>query len=168
MDTRTDLPARPSTLVTALDAVAAPLGRGEARRWLSGELLGHPLHPMLTDLPIGFWTSSMFLDLTAPRSGSKASRRLIAVGLLSAVPAAMAGLSDVTTIKDPAVRAKGALHAALNGGAVVCYGASWVMRHRNIHRGKVVAMVGGVLATAAGYLGGQLAFPSAPADAEPA
>jgi hypothetical protein len=32
------------------------------RNLLSGTDLGHPLHPMLTDLPIGAWVMSALLD----------------------------------------------------------------------------------------------------------
>ena len=41
--------------------------QGPVRDLLSGTWLGHPLHPMLTDLPIGFWTSAWVLDLLGPR-----------------------------------------------------------------------------------------------------
>jgi hypothetical protein len=40
------------------------LGDGSIRRLFDGSWLGHQLHPMLTDLPIGFWTSAFALDLT--------------------------------------------------------------------------------------------------------
>ncbi|HSH58715.1 MAG TPA: hypothetical protein VK988_03545, partial [Acidimicrobiales bacterium] len=30
---------------------------------LSGTWLGHPLHPLLTDIPIGAWASALVLDL---------------------------------------------------------------------------------------------------------
>ena len=54
----------------ALDKVARPLavtvGRAVrprmVRNLLSGTYLEHPLHPMLTDLPIGAWVMSAPLD----------------------------------------------------------------------------------------------------------
>ena len=54
----------------ALDKVARPLagavGRAVrprvVRNLLSGTDLGHPLHPMLTDLPIGAWMMSALPD----------------------------------------------------------------------------------------------------------
>ena len=54
----------------ALHKVARPLARtvGRAvrprvvRNLLSGTYLGHPLHPVLTDLPIGAWVMSALLD----------------------------------------------------------------------------------------------------------
>jgi len=54
----------------ALDKVAKPLAATVSRavrprvvrNLLSGTDLGHPLHPMLTDLPIGAWMMSALLD----------------------------------------------------------------------------------------------------------
>ena len=39
---------------------------------LHGVWLGHPLHPALSDLPIGMWTSAGLLDLTGtnPRTAA--------------------------------------------------------------------------------------------------
>src|SRR5690349_16213768 len=59
---------------------------------LRGEGTGHALHPALTDLPIGFWTSAMALDLTG-RKNQDAADLLIALGLLSAVPTVLTGLA---------------------------------------------------------------------------
>ena len=52
-----------------LDPISAVMSSGAAKLGdttvdvLSGTWLGHPLHPALSDLPIGFWTSSFVLDL---------------------------------------------------------------------------------------------------------
>lgn len=52
---------------------------GTARVLLEGRWLGHALHPMLSDVPIGPWTSSVILDLLggpgAEGSGSADRRR---------------------------------------------------------------------------------------------
>jgi hypothetical protein len=37
---------------------------------LSGTWLGHKLHPVLTDLPIGAWTMASALDVTAGQAGA--------------------------------------------------------------------------------------------------
>ena len=55
----------PAELVTG--RIARILGRGAVKDGLSGTWLGHPLHPLLTDLPIGFWTSAFTLDLLGGR-----------------------------------------------------------------------------------------------------
>ena len=58
---------------------------------LRGTWLDHPLHPMLTDLPIGFWTSAWVLDIVGGEKDRDAARRLIGAGVLCAVPAAFDG-----------------------------------------------------------------------------
>ena len=45
---------------------------GPARRtiknFLHGTWLGHPLHPVLTDIPLGAWTAALLLDVVSDRS----------------------------------------------------------------------------------------------------
>jgi uncharacterized membrane protein len=144
----------------------APLGRGAVRRVLSGEWQGHPLHPLLTDLPVGFWTTSFVLDLVGGRSGRAASQRCIGLGLLSVPATAAAGWSDWLASdgesadgRDDAVRRTGVAHAALNGSATAAYAASWVARRRGRYGAGVAwGMAGATLASAAGHLGGHLIF----------
>src|SRR5205085_3774509 len=87
--------------VKALDKVAAPLsgaygnvvGPGRLKDTLSGTWIGHALHPVLTDVVIGSWTSAFLLDLLGERA-EDASDALIAVGIVSALPTAMTGVND--------------------------------------------------------------------------
>ena len=51
---------RPVEAVTGI--VNRLLPKGELKDVLHGTWLGHPLHPLLTDLPIGTWTSALLLD----------------------------------------------------------------------------------------------------------
>lgn len=128
-------------------------------RALRGEWLGHPLHPALTDLPIGFWTSSFVLDLVGGRRMAKASRMLVGAGLLSALPTAAAGLADLREREDQGDRRIGAAHAAANGVATLLYLRSFWHRLRGRRiRGVVTGLAGAAAATAGGYLGGHLAF----------
>jgi nitrite reductase/ring-hydroxylating ferredoxin subunit/uncharacterized membrane protein len=138
------------------DAVARAIPPGAVKDALSGTWLGHPLHPMLTDLPIGFWTSAFTLDLVGGTAARKASTRLVGLGLLSAVPAALAGASDWadTSVQE---RRIGLAHALANGAATVAYLASWRARKQGRHlRGVALGLVGASAATVAGYLGGHL------------
>src|SRR5256885_17078836 len=87
---------------------------GPVKDTLSGTPLGHALHPFLTDLPIGTWTSAVVLDLVGGRPARPAAERLIATGLLAAVPTAASGLNDwadTTPASDPG-RRLGAGHPA--------------------------------------------------------
>jgi len=151
----------------ATDAIAERLqglvhqavGRGDLQDALTGRWLGHALHPMLTDLPIGFWTSVMALDFLSPSKSQKAATRLIGLGTISAIPAALAGLTDASAIEDPAERRVAAAHALGNITATVMFALSWRARHKHHHaRGVMWSLLGSGVATGAGLLGGNLAF----------
>ena len=125
---------------------------------LAGTPLGHPLHPVLTDLPIGSWTSAFFLDLFGGASARPGSRSLIGVGVLTALPTAMTGLADWADTSG-ATRRIGAVHAAINTTALGLYALSWRSRRHGRHgRGVVLAMLGATAATAGAYLGGHLVY----------
>jgi uncharacterized membrane protein len=136
------------------------LGSGLPRRIAQRgrDLLGQPLHPLLTDLPIGFWTSAWVLDFIPGRAYTKASRTLLALGILSAVPAAISGLGDASEF-DEGGRRLAAVHGTLNLAATAAFAQSWWQR-RGSHRlaGFTSMQVGTVLATVAGMAGGHLAF----------
>lgn len=133
------------------------VGGGAARDLLSGTWLGHPLHPVLTDLPIGAWVAASVLDL-AGEPVDESADALIALGILAAVPTAVAGLSDWSdTVGEE--RRIGLVHAAANGAALVLYGASLALRRAGARRGGVVlAWMGGGAILAGGYLGGHLTY----------
>lgn len=149
---------------TAADAVAKPLarlvhravGRGDLQDALTGRWLGHALHPMLTDLPIGFWTSAFTLDLLGGRKHRATSQRLVGIGVLSALPAIATGATDWSDATDEERRV-GLVHAALNTAALACFTASWLARRRGRHaRGVLWGLAGSTVATGGGYLGGHL------------
>src|SRR3954451_18733772 len=83
-----DAPAR-----AAAKAVRGAVGPGPVKDALSGTWLGHALHPMLTDTVIGTWTSALLLDLAGGRDRGAADR-LVAAGVLAALPTALTGASD--------------------------------------------------------------------------
>src|SRR5947209_2671245 len=93
-------------------AVRDNLPSGPVKDALSGTWLGHALHPMLTDVVIGSFTSASLLDVLAPGDG-RASERLIAVGLAAYLPTAAAGISDWADAEpvNDAVRRTGLVHA---------------------------------------------------------
>ena len=88
-------------------------------------VLGHSLHPVLTDLPLGCWTSATIVDLVGGKAGRAAATRLIGVGLLAAGPTAYAGLASWSRLEG-ADRRVGAVHAIGNDVAIVLFaGRSW-------------------------------------------
>src|SRR5579871_5406511 len=130
---------------TDLDRVAKPaaetvhraIPEGPAKDLLSGSWLGHPLHPLLTDIPIGSFTSASILDFLGGKRARTASETLIALGLVSAVPTALAGLADWSDTYGAEQRI-GVVHAAANLAGLVCYAASLSARRRGHHyRGKL-------------------------------
>jgi nitrite reductase/ring-hydroxylating ferredoxin subunit/uncharacterized membrane protein len=126
------------------------------RRLLSGTDLGHPSHPVLVQLPIGFWTSAWVLDLIG-LGKTKAARNLVGLGVLTALPAIASGLSDWVDTDEAEARV-GLVHAASNATAVACFSMSWWRRKRGRHSGVFWSMLGAALATVGGFLGGHLAY----------
>jgi nitrite reductase/ring-hydroxylating ferredoxin subunit len=153
--------------VRSLDAVGKVLNQavskvvrpGRTKDLLAGTWLGHPVHPMLTDVPIGAWTSAFVLDLFGGRQVRRAADALVGVGVLAAVPTAATGLSDLADTEEPEERSLGTAHALANLTAVALYGGSWLARRRGRREvGVRLAMVGAAVMTGAGLIGGHLAY----------
>ncbi|MEV8048347.1 Rieske 2Fe-2S domain-containing protein [Streptomyces griseoluteus] len=150
----------------ALDALTGPAAElvnkvtqpTAVKNALSGTWLGHVLHPVLTDVPIGAWGMATVLDLTAGERGAVAARKLVGFGLLAAVPTAASGASDwADTFGGP--QRVGLVHGMLNGAATVLQAASWVARLTGRRRaGVVLSGVGLGLTGASAYLGGHLSY----------
>ncbi len=149
-----------------LDAVTAPLAKfvGQAsasdpvKNALSGNWLGHQLHPLLTDVTIGAWTSVPVVDLLGGRRGADAARLLTGFGILSAVPTAASGLSDWAETYGPEMRV-GFVHAVGNVAGLLLQVSSYLARRRGhrVHGAVLSAAALGVTA-GAGYLGGHLVY----------
>jgi len=155
--------------LTALDGPAEAVAgwirgvvpRGPVKDALSGTPLGHAVHPLLTDLPIGTWTSATLLDLVGGRASRPASERLIAAGVLAALPTAASGLNDWadTTPASDSVRRMGAVHAVANVAALGLYAASLAARKRDRHgRGVALGLAGIGALTVGGHFGGHLSY----------
>ena len=108
---------------------------GPLKNALSGSWLGHALHPMLTDVTIGSFTSAVALDWLGGDESEPAAQRLIGLGLLSALPTVSSGYSDWadTEVANDAVRRIGVVHAAGNFTAASLFAASWLARRRGDH-----------------------------------
>ena len=140
------------------------LPEGAALDALHGAWLGHPLHPVLTDLVIGFWTSAFVLDLVPVRRLRAAADVFVALGLAAAVPTVATGLADWSTL-DRRRQRVGVVHAGANALAAAAYALSLADRVRGRRgRGIALGMLGATLASAGGYLGGHLAFGERTAD----
>ena len=144
-------------LGTVLSVLSTPLGGEPVRSLLLGTRTGHALHPVLTDLPIGLWSSATLLDLRGRSSDRRAAQLLLASGLVSVLPTVATGLAEWRELDRPESRV-GALHAVLNVGAVTMYAASLRLRRHDRHSaGVLLSLAATGVASAAGYLGGHLA-----------
>lgn len=127
-----------------------------ARDVLHGVPIGHPVHPLAVQVPMGAWISAAVLD--ALPGNDKASALLIGVGTGAAVPSAVAGFTDWTQLH-PQQQRVGLVHAAANITATGLYAASLVARARGSRGGgKVLAYLGLAVVGAGGFLGGHLTY----------
>jgi len=130
--------------------------------FLHGKWLGHPLHPVLTDVPIGAWTTAAVLDgleLIGNKKYAAGADAAIAVGLVGAVGAAVTGVTDWSATSDER-RKIGLMHGLLNTGAALLYAGSLVLRRREDSRPAAIgmSMLGYAIAGASAYLGGHLVY----------
>ncbi|MGW7090761.1 Rieske 2Fe-2S domain-containing protein [Streptomyces sp. NPDC054874] len=147
---------RADRLVDAARVVvrAVPMGRG--RDVLHGRWLGHPVHPLMVQLPLGSWMSAAILDFVPGRQ--RAARTLVAVGLVAALPAAVAGWTDWAELRRPQMRV-GLVHAASNAVGVAFYGVSFAARARSrFARGRLWGLAGLAAVSVGGAVGGHMAF----------
>jgi uncharacterized membrane protein len=123
---------------------------------LQGKWLGHPLHPALTDIPVGAWTAAVAMDAIGAEDAADFA---IGVGVAGALGAAVTGIADWSGIEDEPARKIGVAHAFLNVAAVGLYTTSLVMRRTGSRRAGIgVSLLGYAIANASAYLGGHLVF----------
>src|SRR6201992_4111355 len=133
-----------------------------------GRWLGHPLHPALSDLPIGLWAGALILDIAdrdpAPRPGIEPAALFSAAGIAAAVATAATGVVD-WTVSDDEDRRLGLFHGVLNTAALGLQGLSLAARPARLPGpGRRAGGVGApslAVTGAAAYLGGHLVFAKA-------
>lgn len=125
---------------------------------LSGSWLGHPLHPALTDVVVGSWSSAWLLDLAGGKHSRRAADLLLGTGVIAALPTAAAGASDWAELRG-GTRRTGLVHALGNSTALALQIASWRARRRG-ERGSGIALstVAMGVASFSAYLGGTLSY----------
>jgi hypothetical protein len=137
-------------------AVHGLFGSGVRGAVLRGDWLGHAVHPLLTDLVLGTWTSASVLDLFGGSDWAAPAQRLVGTGLVAVGPTAWAGWAEWSgaSTRDKRV---GLVHAVTNGVAIGVYTASWIARRRGRHAtGARLALLGAAVSGAGAYLGGHL------------
>ncbi|MDP9869474.1 MULTISPECIES: DUF2231 domain-containing protein [Streptosporangium] len=131
---------------------------------------GHPFHPMLVTIPIGAWAASLVFDIASllvadPRFLSQGAMWLIAVGVIGALGAAMAGFLDLFAIPTGTRAFRLALtHMTLNLLVTAAYLGNFLWRHSETVTGSVAAgpltlnAAGFLTLAVSGWLGGRLSY----------
>ena len=132
---------------------------------------GHPIHPMIIPLPIALWAFSLIADVIYLWRGNPVWRDWIAFyallgGIIGAALAAVFGIIDWLAIKDRVVKKVADWHARLNVIALLVFAASFYLRTTGGARlvggsypiPLLLSVVGVILITISGYLGGELVF----------
>lgn len=158
-----------------IDSVGDPLQQfigarfsngGEAgkriKNLLNGTWLGHPLHPVITDVPVGAWTCTILLDAVAAGSDNEAFESAadltLATGLAAAAGAAVTGWTDWSDTYGKE-RSVGLLHGLTMVSAVVTYMLSLLARRSGARKsGVTLSYLGYGLMSAGAYLGGDEVF----------
>lgn len=138
--------------------LTGPLIERVRRSPLHTDVLGHSLHPSLTDVTAGCWLGTSLLDLAGGAESRRGAALLAGFGLLASVPTALAGAGDWAGMSG-AERRIGAVHALGMDTATFLFAGSLVARLRGAHRlGTKLALAGNVVIAGAGFLGGHLAL----------
>ena len=136
-------------------------GNRAIKNALHGTWVGHPLHPVLTDVPIGAWTMAAIFDVMTlidrRTSMSRAADVCVNVGILGAIAAAASGLADWSDTYGRPARV-GIVHATTNSLALTAYVVSRYARKRSRAAGMLASFAGLGLAFIGAGLGGHLVY----------
>jgi nitrite reductase/ring-hydroxylating ferredoxin subunit/uncharacterized membrane protein len=148
-------------LVHKAFASAGPRGQ-KVKNFLNGTWLGHPLHAVLTDVPVGAWTAALIFDGLEMMSGrdefATASDTAVAIGIAGALGAAVTGMADWQDADAPA-RRPGMIHGILNLSGTALFTASLISRRRKSRNvGRILGALGYGVMTAAARLGGKMVY----------
>jgi nitrite reductase/ring-hydroxylating ferredoxin subunit/uncharacterized membrane protein len=141
---------------------AVDAGGATARNVLDGVWFEAPLHPALTDVPVGSWTAALVFDGLDAATGSRAMKNAadasLAVGVVGALAAATTGLSDWRYLSGGS-RRMGVAHGLLNTIALILNITSLVLRatgRRNA--GRLAFLAGYSVSGMAAHFGGELSY----------
>jgi uncharacterized membrane protein len=128
---------------------------------LHGEVLGHPLHPLLVHLPLGGWIIAGaldFLPLGAAADRERAADLALLLGTVGGLGTIASGWTDWSNTRGQA-RRTGLVHGLLTETALFLNLGSLVARRKGRRGlGKTLSGTALVLAVAGGFLGGQLVY----------
>lgn len=132
-------------------------GPAGVKDFLYGTWLGHPVHPMMTDVSLSGWTMSMAFDLLGEENASDIALK---IGTLTAFGTAVTGVAqwyDTQNLEEP--KRIGVLHALLNTTALGFYAASIVLREQDKRTaGITTAWTGHAFSMTSAWIGGHLSY----------
>ncbi len=145
--------------VNAIYRAARPL-----QGLLNGTWLGHPLHPLATDVVVGAWSLVLVFDLVGlviPGAGlASAAAIALWIGVLAGLVSALSGANDWKDTFGLEQRV-GFVHGLLMFIVTLLYVASGIVRLAgpiDSAPARLLGIVGIVGLVAGGYLGGEMAF----------
>jgi uncharacterized membrane protein len=145
-------------IARAQELLYGPLIGWARRSPMHTDVLGHSIHPPLTDVTLGCWMAASILDAVGGVDGRRSAALLAGLGLLAATPTALAGTADWADMTG-AERRIGAVHALGTDVATFLVLGSLIARARGDHaRGRRLALLGNLTVAGAGLLGGHLAL----------
>jgi uncharacterized membrane protein len=125
----------------------------------------HPIHPMLVPLPIGLWIFSFVCDVlyffSKNQIWDSVAFYTMAGGIVGALLAAVPGLIDLLSIKDPKVKQIGTFHMILNLAAVIVFSFNLWLRYTNPAGALLpvaLSFVGLIAIGISGWLGGEMVY----------
>lgn len=127
--------------------------------------MGHPVHLMLVNFPLGLWVTAAVFDIVRLVTGngywSGVAFWMIAAGSVGGVLAALAGVTDWTGIpKDTRARQVGIVHGLGNALILALFIVSWLLRLNAPDNPSILAYIlsflGAALVGLTGWLGGEL------------
>ncbi len=127
------------------------------RDLLGGRWLGHPLHAVLTDAPIGIFFLVIVLDVIGQPVAADVT---LVVGILAALGAALAGFADYSDT-DGTARDRATLHSTLMLSATVLYVVSLVLRvagDASRPAAMWVSIVAFLVLAAGAFVGGDIVY----------
>jgi len=127
------------------------------RSFFNGTWLGHPLHAVLTDVPIGALFLVIVLDLLGQPTGADVA---LVLGVLTMLGAAIVGFADYS-VTDGTARVRATVHSTVMIVALVVYLVSLGLRAGSPADRTVpiaLSIVGFLILSAGAYVGGDVVF----------
>ncbi len=127
------------------------------RDFLGGTWLGHPLHSVLTDVPIGALTLVIVFDVLGQPVAADVA---LLVGVLAMLASAAAGYADYSTT-DGRARVRATVHSSLMVVSLVVYAVSLAIRASGPSNRAVpivLSLIGYLILAGGAFVGGDVAY----------